>query len=288
MTKLNRREMLRWSALAAGAVCAGSPLLAADEKPACVLFFTKSSHYQHSVIDRHGKDLAYAEEILIRLGKAKGFDVTASKDGGLFTPEKLAEFDVLVFYTTGDLTEVGTDGQPAMPADGKQALLDAVAGGKGFVGVHCATDTFHSKGDQLDPYIKMIGGEFISHSDQQESTSHVVDANFPGAAANDFVLFEEWYAQKNFAPDLHVILRQETAGMKGAMYNRPPYPSTWARNHGKGRVFYTSMGHREDVWKNPIFTNLLTGGISWAGGRAAVEIPPNLATTDNETTDGHR
>ena len=157
MNPPNRREMLKWSALLAGALCVPTPLLAADEKPLKILLFTKSSGFEHSVVKRHGDQFGYAEKILIDLGKAKGFDITASKDGGLFTREKLAEFDGFIFFTQGDLTVSGVDKQPPMPADGKQALLDAIASGKGFVGIHCASDTFHGKGDDIDPYIAMIG-----------------------------------------------------------------------------------------------------------------------------------
>ena len=59
------------------------------------------------------------------------------------------------------------------------------------------------------------------------------------------LLDEEWYTEKNFSPDIHVLLVQDTTGMKGTDYARPPFPSTWARLHGTGRVFYTTMGHRE-------------------------------------------
>ena len=172
-----------------------------------------------------------------------------------------------------------------MTAEGKKALLAAVASGKGFVGSHCASDTFHSPGpsnqnqepDKIDPYIKMLGGEFIVHGAQQKSFIRVIDPHFPGLkGVKDFELNEEWYALKNFAPDLHVILVQDTMGMKGAMYERPLYPETWARMHEKGRVFFTSMGHRDDVWKNEIFQNLLLGGLSWALGNVNAEIPPNL------------
>ena len=65
--------------------------------------------------------------------------------------------------------------------------------------------------------------------------------------------------------------------MQGIEYQRPPYPATWARMHGKGRVFYTSMGHREDVWTSPIFQDILTGGIAWALGDAKADVTPNLA-----------
>lgn len=263
MNEMNRRQMLKWSALVAGAMVLPMPVFAADAKPMKILFFTKSSGFQHSVIDRKGKDLAYAEQILIDLGKDKGFEVTASKNGTLFTPEKLAEFDAYVFYTTGDLTTAGTDKQPPMTPEGKQALLDAISNGKGFVGLHCASDTFHSHGGKIDPYIAMLGGEFSKHGAQQESTAKVMDTTFPGAPAKDLTLKEEWYALINFAPDIRVILQQQTAGMTGDMYKRDPYPSTWTRNHGKGKVFYSSLAHREDTWKNPLFTDLLLGGLGW-------------------------
>ena len=288
MNSFSRREILKWSAMFAGTLAIGPSAFAAadraaaaDEKSSKILFFTKSSGFQHSVIDRKGKELAYAEQILIDLGKTKGFDVTASKDGGLFTAEKLAEFDAFVFYTTGDLTQSGTDKQPGMPANGKQALLDAISGGKGFVGLHCASDTFHSKKgpdgkDIVDPYIKMLGGEFIIHGSQQESTSHILDTKFPGVPDKDFKIKEEWYSLKNFDPDLHVILMQQTDGMTGDMYKRAAYPSTWAKMHGKGKVFYSSLAHREDTWKNPVFTDLLMGAISWVTGKSTAEIPANL------------
>src|SRR5439155_1312802 len=78
--------------------------------------------------------------------------------------------------------------------------------------------------------------------------------------ADGFEMNEEWYSLKDFTDDVHVLLVQETGTMKGTEYQRPPYPATWVRAHGKGRVFYTSMGHRDDVWASPIFRDILTGG----------------------------
>ena len=60
------------------------------------------------------------------------------------------------------------------------------------------------------------------------------------------------------------------------MYHRPNYPMTWARSYGKGRVFYTSMGHREDVWENPKYQGLLIGALAWATGRVDANIEPNI------------
>jgi type 1 glutamine amidotransferase len=79
--------------------------------------------------------------------------------------------------------------------------------------------------------------------------------------------------------DLHVILVQVTEGMKSGRakeYDRPNYPMTWARAFGKGRVFYTSMGHREDVWSNPMYQGLVLGALGWASGRVDANIEPNI------------
>ena len=276
---LNRREML----LAAGAALlgpgvAGRALAQSKKESKKVLFFTKSAGFQHSVIARKGDQLSMAERILTDVGKDHGFEVVASKDGRLFDPDKIGQWDAFAFETTLDLTTPGTDKTPPMSKDGKQAFLDAIHGGKGFVGMHCATDTFHSKGDEIDPYIKMIGGEFITHGEQQVARLNVVDPDFPGVKAfgRSFEINDEWYALKHFADDLHVIIAHDTKGMKGKMYQRPPFPETWARMHGKGRVFYTSMGHREDVWENPKYQGLLIGALAWATGKVDASVEPNI------------
>jgi type 1 glutamine amidotransferase len=123
----------------------------------------------------------------------------------------------------------------------------------------------------------MVGGEFIRHGQQQKAWMRVVDGDFPGIKGQkDFEMHEEWYSLKNFAPDLHVILVQDTQGMRNFDYARPKYPATWARQHHKGRVFFTSMGHREDVWESTIMQNLLTGALAWVLGRVEAEIKPNV------------
>ncbi len=256
-----------------------------------VLFFSKSAGFEHSVIQRHNGEMSFAEKLLEQWGPEENIEFTFSKDGSLFNPEYLGQFDAYHFHTTGVLTEAGTDKNPPMTPEGKQAFLDAIHGGKGFIGTHCAADTFHSpnyahnetryKDDapgQMDPYIAMLGGEFIIHGAQQRSRMIPADPRFPGMKGfpEDFNPLEEWYSLKNFAPNLNVILVQDTQGMQGPMYQRPPYPATWARAYGRGRVFYTNMGHREDVWTNPVFKDVLFGGIHWASRGLRARLHPNL------------
>jgi type 1 glutamine amidotransferase len=265
--------------------------------PRKILFFSKSSGFEHSVISYKGGQPSFAEKVLSELGGQNRWEFTFSKDGSLFSDSYLAGFDAVMFYTTGDLTTPGTDGQPAMSLEGKRALLEYVHKGGGFVGTHSASDTFHTgneskKGperylnfrEKADPYVRMLGAEFIKHGPQQSAKMRNVDPTFPGLSGigEGFEMMEEWYSLKDFSEDMHVLLVQESGEMKGIEYQRPPYPATWARMHGKGRVFYTSMGHREDVWTSRTFQEILAGGLRWALGDAKAEVPSNLmkATPD--------
>jgi len=248
-----------------------------------ILYFTKSAGFLHSVVDRRGEALAHSERILTEVGAAHGFEVVASKDGRLFEPDRIGAWDGFVFYASGDLSTPGTDGEPPLSADGEKALLDAVRGGKGFVGIHpgkLAVQEERERGVD-DPLGRMVGGEFISHGPQQVATVAVADPKFPGfpggfGRSPSFRLHDEWYALRGMPEDLHAILVLRTEGMEGPEYRRPDYPITWARKHGDGRVFYTSMGHREDVWTNPNYQSLLLGALAWSTGLADADLTPNL------------
>jgi len=276
---MKRREMLKVT----GAALLGSyafPLGwagAAEEKTPRVLYFTRSAGFEHSVVHREGDQLSHSEKIMVEVGKREGVEVICSKDGRLFDKD-LDQFDCIAFYTSGDLTKPNQRKTPPMSEKGKQNLLDAIAGGKPFVGFHAATDTFRTGPGTIDPYIKMIGAEFVGHGAQQKAAMRVVSPKFPGCGGlgRSFEMLEEWYALKKFNPNMHVILVQETEGMKGPQYQRPPFPATWAKMHGKGRVFYTSMGHREDVWTSEIFQQIALGGFSWAMGYEEADITPNV------------
>lgn len=95
----------------------------------------------------------------------------------------------------------------------------------------------------------------------------------------EFAFQEEWYSLKDFTTDIHVLTVIDAPAMKGVEYERPPFPSTWARKEGRGRVWYTAMGHREDVWMNPVFQDILVGGIRWALREANAAVPPNVTET---------
>ena len=279
--------------------------------PKKVLFFTKSSAFEHNVVKERAGRLSFAAQVLQALGPAHGIEFTFSKDGSLFTPEYLAQFDAFFFYTSGNLLEAGTDGQPPLTPAGKAALLDAIRHGKGFIGTHAAADTFHTgetaatntqqvrtwryrqPGDPLDPYTQMLGGELIIHGSQQMARARVTDQKFPGFAGGGdaLELQEEWYSMTSFAPDLHVLLVLDPATMRNPYpqaanwppagwdtpYLRPPYPVTWAHLYGQGRVFFTALGHGEPTWRNPRFHEIVFGALDWVLHRREADLTPNLA-----------
>lgn len=273
---MRRREMLTRT----GAAVLGLstfPLgwtAAAENKKQKLLYFTRSAGFEHGAVKRKGDQLSFSEKTLTEMGKRAGFDVQCTKDGRVFDGD-LDPFDCIAFYTSGDLTKPNKQGTPPMSVAGKQRLLDCIAAGKGFVGFHSATDSFQSDG--IDPYIAMVGAEFLSHGAQQQATLTVTSPKFPGVGDHkSLTMTEEWYALEKYANDLHVILLQQTEGMKGAVYQRPPFPATWARMHAKGRVFYTSFGHRDDVWTNPDVQSIMLGGIAWAMGNVSTDVAANI------------
>jgi uncharacterized protein len=292
----NRRDFLRTSTAAGAGLLLSRALPAAKKKS--VLLFTKSSGFEHAVIKVANGQPSIAEAAIRGFADANNFELTASKDGRIFDSKEFHQYAALVFFTTGDLTKEGTDKNPPMSAAGKQAFLDSIHNGQGFVGIHAATDTFHTEPDpqdlsnryvahgaDSDPYLRMIGGEFIIHGQSKDprlQTANVIidDPKFPGVQGvkSPVSFMEEWYSMKDFATDMHVVCTLDTSTMNGNAYKRPPYPVVWARMHGKGRVFYTAMGDRSENWSNKFMLDVLAGGIRWAIHDANGSVTPNLKT----------
>jgi uncharacterized protein len=277
---MKRREMLLTTGAAVLGMTAFPAGFTAAAEPAKqkVLYFTRSAGFEHPVVARKDGQLSFSEKVFTKMCAKHGIEVVCTKDGRVFDGD-LDQFDALVFYTSAVLTDPvqGRD-EPPMTENGKKRLLDAVANGKGFLGLHPTPDSFHSQGDKISDFLAMLGGEFVVHGRPQEATMKVVSPKFPGVESfgGAFKMKEEWYCLNHFAKDLHVILVQETAGMVDHCYARPPYPATWARMHHRGRVFYSSLGHYEDVWTSPVFEQVVLGGLSWVLKNVDADVTPNI------------
>ena len=195
------------------------------------------------------------------------------------TAAALKNLDAVIFAnTTGNL-----------PLPEPQAFLDWIKSGKGFAGMHSATDTFPG----FPPYIEMIGGEFKTHGAQVEVTAINQDPQCPACRhlPANWTVFDEIYQLKNFERSkVHGLL-----ALDKHPNNKTPgdYPIAWCKEYGQGRVFYTSLGHREDIWdaqwkdgngerKNTpaiaeAYQQHILGGIKWVLGLEPGDAKPQTA-----------
>jgi hypothetical protein len=257
-----------------------------------VLFFSKAASWEQKIVHRDHDRLSYIETAVDKLGRDNGIDFTFSKDGTIFTSEYLAKFDAVFFFTSGDLTFQQRNGRgdnyPLMTLEGKRAFLDAIDRGLGFVGCNTANYTFTepwSPGEKKEDataarYTRMLGSGYMGHNEVQPGAFTFLDRSFPGMehVPPDYRPVDQWYAFNRLMPDLHVIMALDAPKLTGNLYQRAPYPVAWARLQGKGRIFYTTMGHTAEIWQSPVFLQMLLGGIRWAAHVADANVTPNLTS----------
>ncbi len=180
------------------------------------------------------------------------------------SPDNLAKYDGVIFAnTTGDLPLPDPDG-----------FVKWIESGKAFIGMHSASDTFHN----FRPYIEMLGGEFKGHGAQ--ATVDCINEDQQCACCrhlgSSWTVHDEIYLIKSFErSNVHMLL-----GLDKEPNKKTPgyFPVSWCKNAGKGRVFYTSLGHREDVWDDKYpnrqnspevakaYQQHILNGIKWALG----------------------
>ncbi|HRH45586.1 MAG TPA: ThuA domain-containing protein [Pyrinomonadaceae bacterium] len=228
-----------------------SPVLASNPKKLLVVTVTKG--FVHMSIP-------VAEKVIEELGKKNNnftvdFARTDDDLAAKMNPKTLQNYDGIIFAsTTGDL-----------PLPSMEAFLNWIKAGHAFIGIHAATDTFKEN----ESYIEMIGGVFLAHGPQLKVTLNVNDQKHAATKHFDknFEIFDEIYTFKNFQRDkLRVLLSLDKNPNQNDKENfdKPGfYPIAWCRKYGKGRVFYTALGHREDVLESEFFKTHLLGGILW-------------------------
>jgi uncharacterized protein len=243
------------------------------ELPA-VLFFTHSSGFVHDVVKRPepGK-LAPAEAALTQAAAGR-FRVTCSQDLADISAASLARYAAVVFYTTSTREK-----DLPVPGDGNQELVDWVRHGGAFVGIHCATDTNYN----FAPYVQMIGGTFDGHPWHEEITARVEDGRYAWTKhlGSSFAITDEIYQFNDFRRHpTRVVLSLDPASCDISLGKRPDKDNAlaWTRDWGEGRVFYSALGHRPEVWADARFTQFLLGGIEWAiQGPDLPALPPTGA-----------
>lgn len=202
------------------------------------------------------------------------------------SPAALKNYDGVIFANTTGGKDAGD-----LPLPDEQAFLDWIKSGKAFMGMHSATDTYRGH-VPVDAYVDMIGGEFKTHGAQVEVDCLNQDPKHPATAHLPpvFHVKDEIYQFNAFKRDtVHGLLTLDKHPN-----NKTPgdYPISWCKMYGKGRVFYTSLGHREDVWdpntpasfkreNSPAIAEAyqkhILGGIKWALGLEKGDAKPQTA-----------
>ena len=269
----------RWL-LALALVAIGSAnLTAAEAKTKRLLLVTDSGGFVHDSV-------GLAEQTLKEIGPKNGFEVTCYRytrdpkapafdkyaenfrkvtgvavepeSCGRVNKETLKNFDVVLFFTTGN----------PLTKEELADLQDWVKAGGAFAGTHCATDTLYNT-----TYGALVGGYFDGHPWHQKIKLKVEDPKHAAAAGfkDGDEITDEIYQFKD-APysreKLHNILSVDNSSIdiekKGVNRKDKDFAIAWGQEYGKGRSFYTSLGHRKEVWKDERFQKHLLGGLKWS------------------------
>jgi type 1 glutamine amidotransferase len=222
--------------------------------PSTVLVITHTTGFRHDSI-------ATAESTIAAIGARSNFNVRYCRDAAdvtrLLTADALKQVHAVFFAnTTGDLGFPDLDG-----------FFAWVRAGGGVLGVHSASDTYHNE----PRYIDMLGAEFRTHGNQASVDIVVEKQNHPATSGlgSRVQFFDEIYHftsnNRGRVDTLLALDRAPADGLPGE--NQPAdMPISWAKTYGTGRVFYTALGHRNEVWQDPRFQSHVLGAIRWVLG----------------------
>jgi type 1 glutamine amidotransferase len=225
-----------------------APRGAPESSRARVLMMTTTAGFRHDSI---GTAVAAMRSLAASTNE---FTVIATEDLSVVAQPTLASYDVVMFaLTSGEL-----------PLSGEQqaALVNFVREGRGFVGIHSATDTLYG----WPEYGRLVGAYFKEHPWTQQADVVVEDQSHPSTSGlgGRFSIREEFYTfSDNPRGRVQVLLRLDSASV-GATGD---YPLAWAHSFGAGRVYYNALGHFSETWADQRFLRQLAGAITWAAGR---------------------
>jgi type 1 glutamine amidotransferase len=239
-----------------------APVLPARFDRPAILVFSKTNGF------RHGDAIAAAGPMFVKLGQQNGWDVFQTENGAVHTPDLLARFKVVVWSNASG--DVLSDEQ-------RGALKAFIEDGGGFVAIHAAGDSSH----EFWPWYveQLIGTKFVGHSmwpHFAQATIHVEARDHPAMAGlpAEWSRLDEWYSfdssvrGKGF--DVLATLDESTYERGGPgsakLSMGKDHPIIWSRCLGKGRVFYSALGHTAESFSEAPHMQLIANAIGWTGG----------------------
>ena len=230
---------------------------------------TQSKGWVHQSVKREDQLISPAEKAMKKLAHESGlFDVDFSQDAAThLTRENLQKYDIVAFYTSGNL--------PVAPDDLKYLLEEWVKQpGHGFIGFHSASDTYK----EHQPYWDFIGGTFTGHPWNQNTTVTLTvhDTAHPTMKpfGSEIELKEEIYQYKNWQPEKVRVLM--SIDMSKTELKRPYHvPVAWVKQIGEGRMYYNNLGHRPDTWENEQFLKSIEEAVRWFQKPVPGDAAPN-------------
>lgn len=209
-----------------------------------VLIFSKTEGFRHESIPK-------GVETVTNLLHAEGISTVHSEDSDYFCADSLQQFDAVIFLsTTGNLFN----------AEQKAAFQKFIRSGKGFVGIHAASDTEF----EWPWYGELVGGYFTQHPDVQKAKIDVVDKTHESTAHLPDVWWhkDEWYDFKDVQPDLNIIMTLDEESYTGGTMGEF-HPIAWFREFDGGRTFYTGLGHTDESFDIANFQRHIVGGVKY-------------------------
>jgi type 1 glutamine amidotransferase len=235
-----------------------------------VLIFTRTKGFRHGSIPTAAKALALLGE------KTGAYSSVHSEDPALFEADSLKNFDaIFMINTTGDCLD---EGDAEKHARRKQNLVDFVKSGKGIAGTHSATDTYGG----WKEYNDMMGGAFNGHPWHEAVPVRLLDKDHPlnkVFGGEGFTVTDEIYQFRNDTanPKDRRMLLALDAGWEGlSRGNREDkfFPVSWISKYGDGRTFYCSLGHRDEIYYNPVILQHYLAGFQYVLGDLEAESAP--------------
>ncbi|GMV95868.1 MAG: hypothetical protein AMXMBFR83_02370 [Phycisphaerae bacterium] len=245
-------------ALVTAVVCVAGLACCRQQGPPAVLFYSDPQQSDNDIIRRTDPAVLSPAETHFADMTRGLFEVTVTQDPAEVTREKLKGYRAVVFFTAIN-----------PPAD-KEALVEWVKNGGGFVGIHSTANTFQG----YPPFGEMLGANFDRRPwrtrDQPLARARVIVADPRHAAtrhlAAAFEIEDDLYVFKNWdRRNVHLLLRLDPASLDMSKVQQPDeeLPVAWTRTYGRGRVFYTALGDAVQVWQDPRFRRHLIEGLKW-------------------------